>query len=69
MSEKSLAMLSHFFRMLVDDSTRMIDPTCGSGNAVKAAANAGASFVLGLERDPTFYENAIAAWNNPEIEL
>lgn len=57
-SEKSLSMLSHFFRMLVDSSTTMIDPTCGSGMAVKAAEAAGAMYALGLERDLDFYKGA-----------
>lgn len=58
MSEKSFDMLSHFFRMLIDDSTVMLDPTCGSGMAVKAAEAAGAHYSLGLELDPFFYEGA-----------
>lgn len=57
-SEKSLNMLQHFFRMLVDESTRMLDPTCGSGMSVKAAEDAGAAFSLGLERDLDFYTGA-----------
>jgi ParB/RepB/Spo0J family partition protein len=58
MSEKALPMLDHFFRMVVDENTVMLDPTCGSGNAVKAAENAGASYALGLEIDPKFVEQA-----------
>ncbi|NJL70375.1 MAG: ParB/RepB/Spo0J family partition protein [Candidatus Competibacteraceae bacterium] len=58
-SEKSLVMLSHFFRMLVDESTRMLDPTCGSGMAVKASEQAGAAFSLGLERDLDFFTGAM----------
>jgi len=57
-SEKSFNMLSHFFRMLIDDTTRLLDPTCGSGMAIKAAEVAGASFSLGLELNPDFYELA-----------
>jgi ParB/RepB/Spo0J family partition protein len=53
-SEKSEAMLAHFFKMLVDDTTTMLDPTCGSGMAVRAAAKAGACFAVGLEIDPEF---------------
>lgn len=63
MSQKSLPMLQHFFRMFVDESTRMLDPTCGSGMAVKAAQLAGAKHVLGIERDPDFFHNAVEAWN------
>lgn len=57
-SEKSLTMLKHFFRMLVDDSTTLLDPTCGSGMAVKAAEISGAKFALGLERELDFYTGA-----------
>lgn len=57
-SEKSYAMLEHFFRMLVDDTTRLLDPTCGSGMAIKAAEACGASFALGLEKDADFYAAA-----------
>jgi tRNA1(Val) A37 N6-methylase TrmN6 len=62
MSEKPKAVLRHFFRMFVDDSTRMLDPTCGSGNAVAVAEDMGASSVLGLEIDPEFCERAQAAY-------
>ena len=49
--EKSQAMLEHFMRMVVDEGTRMLDPTCGSGSALRAADRLGAREVLGLERD------------------
>ncbi len=42
-------MLRHFFRMLVDESTVLLDPTCGSGSALRAAESLGAKRVLGLE--------------------
>lgn len=58
MSEKSEPMLRHFFRMIVDDTTRMLDPTCGSGSALRAAESLGAGHVLGLERDAGFAEGA-----------
>lgn len=60
-SEKSYPMLEHFFRMLVDEHSRVLDPTCGSGMAIKAAEAAGAAFALGLERDLDFHA---AACNN-----
>lgn len=59
-SEKPIAMLQHFFRMFVDESTVMLDPTMGSGNSVLAAEEAGAKSVLGLEALPEIYENACA---------
>lgn len=58
MSIKPEAMLRHFFRMLVDDTTIMLDPTCGSGSSCRAAAKLGASMVLGIEKDPEFYARA-----------
>lgn len=54
LSEKSRPMLNHFLSMLVDSSTRMLDPTCGSGNALICGQTLGASAVLGLEKDPDF---------------
>lgn len=42
-------VLKHFFEMLVDPSTIMLDPTCGSGSALRAAEAWGARHVLGLE--------------------
>ena len=48
-SEKPLALLRHFFRLFVDKHTRMLDPTCGSGNAVRVAEEIGAKYSLGLE--------------------
>lgn len=62
-SEKPVAMLSHFFRMFVDESTRMIDPTMGSGNAVYVAEGMGAKSAIGLERDPEFLKAAVAKYN------
>lgn len=57
-SEKSYAMLQHFLSMLVDDTTTLLDPTCGSGMAVRVAEDLGVSFALGLERDPEFAKGA-----------
>lgn len=60
-SEKSEPMLRHFFSMLVDTNTRLLDPTCGSGSALRAAESLGAPFVLGLEREAKFVEDAKSA--------
>jgi len=54
MSEKPEPMLRHFFGMLVDENTVMLDPTCGSGSALRAAESLGAKYVLGIERDEGF---------------
>jgi DNA modification methylase len=58
LSEKPEPMLRHFFRMFVDDSTSMLDPTCGSGTALRAANELDAAHVLGLEINPEFAEDA-----------
>lgn len=62
MSEKNVNVLAHFFRMIVDENTRMIDPTCGSANAPIIAEHLGAASVLGLERDPEFADRARKNW-------
>jgi len=62
-SEKPRAMLQHFFRMFVDESTVMLDPTMGSGNAILAAEESSPMFVLGLEALDEIYQNALAYRN------
>jgi ParB family chromosome partitioning protein len=62
MSEKNKEMLSHFFRMFVDASTIMLDPTAGSGNAVVVAEKMGAPHRLGLERDQEFFSRAVETY-------
>ena len=57
-SEKPIAMLQHFFRMFVDESTVMLDPTMGSGNSILAAEEASAKHVLGLEALQEIYDKA-----------
>lgn len=61
MSEKPVDMLSHFFRMIVDETSSVLDPTCGSGTALRAAHMAGAKHVFGLERNPDFARTAAGA--------
>jgi len=60
-STKPEPMLRHFFQMFVDSSTSMLDPTCGSGAALRAAEALGAKNVLGLEIDPVHVSNAKSA--------
>lgn len=55
-SEKPVAMLEHFFTMLVDQSTSIFDPTGGSGNALLAAQNKGAKRGLFLELEQYYPE-------------
>lgn len=58
MSAKPEPVLRHFFRMFCDASTLMLDPTCGSGNALRAAESVGASHVLGIEINKDFAAKA-----------
>lgn len=62
-STKPEPMLRHFFSMFVDNGTKLLDPTCGSGSALRAAESMGAQKVLGLERDPEHYANAVRAFD------
>lgn len=57
-SEKSEAMLTHFFRMYVDEHSVVLDPTCGSGMAIRAAEKAGAAYAVGLEKGLDFWKGA-----------
>lgn len=49
LSEKPAAMLAHFLEMVVDSTTRVLDPTCGSGTALRVAKNLGAALGLGFD--------------------
>lgn len=60
-STKPEPMLRYFFQMFVDEHTRLLDPTCGGGSALRAAESLGADSVLGLERDPLHAEAAKSA--------
>ena len=57
-SEKSEAMLRHFFRMVCDEHSLVLDPTCGSGMAIKVAESMGAEAALGLELNPEYADAA-----------
>jgi ParB family chromosome partitioning protein len=61
-SEKPYIMLRHFLRMVCDEYSLVLDPTCGSGNALKVAEDLKAAKVLGLEQLPEFYEIAKDNW-------
>lgn len=58
MSIKPVPVLTQFFKMFVDSTTLMLDPTCGSGSSIRAAESLGASHVLGLEINKDFAEGA-----------
>lgn len=60
-STKPEPVLRHFFRMFVDEHTRVLDPTCGGGSALRAAESMGAANVLGLEIDAEYHGNAVSA--------
>lgn len=57
-SEKPVGMLQHFMRMVCDEYSNVLDPTCGSGNALKAATACNAARVVGLERDEQIFNIA-----------
>jgi ParB/RepB/Spo0J family partition protein len=61
---KPYDMLCEFFPMFIDGNTKMLDPTCGSGTALRAAKSLGAEYVLGIEKDPTFAEPAAKAFDD-----
>ena len=61
MSTKPEAVLHNFFRMFVDETSHVLDPTCGSGTAICAAESLGAARVLGLEINKEFAERASLA--------
>lgn len=57
-NEKPIAMLKNFFTMFVDESTRMLDPTAGSGSALLAARSLNPASMLGIELNPEFVSHA-----------
>lgn len=58
LSIKPEPVLRNFFRMFVDENSIVLDPTCGSGSALRAAESLGAPHVLGLERSEEFAQRA-----------
>jgi len=67
MSVKPEPVLRNFFRMFVDESTLMLDPTAGSGSSLRAAESLNARYVLGLEINNDFCEQANRALKNARI--
>jgi ParB/RepB/Spo0J family partition protein len=49
LSEKPMEVVNHFLEMLVDDTTEILDPTCGSGTALEAAINLGCKRAIGFD--------------------
>lgn len=60
MSEKPVPVLNHFFKALVDQHTEIIDPTCGSGNALVSAEGLGAKRIMGVELSSEYHEVAVS---------
>lgn len=63
-STKPEPMLRHFMQMFVDGNTTLLDPTCGSGSALRAAESLGARRVLGLEVSEEYAKSANTAMRN-----
>jgi DNA modification methylase len=57
-STKPEEVLRNFFRMFVDINTAMLDPSCGSGTSVRVAEGMGAAYVLGIDINEDFVEQA-----------
>lgn len=66
-SEKPEEMLKHFLRMVCDDCSYFLDPTCGSGNSLKVAKQLGAERIQGIELSEEFYELACANWERAGV--
>lgn len=62
MSQKPRSMLAHFFRLYIDETTRMFDPTAGSGTSLQTAFSMGAKYVYGTEVDAEIHALAAAEW-------
>lgn len=63
-SEKPEPVLRHFMQMFVDEHSRMLDPTCGSGSSLRAAESLNASLVFGIERNEDFASGALKELKN-----
>lgn len=69
MSVKPVPVLEHFFRMLVDGTTSLFDPTAGGGTSLRAAINLGAGRAEGLELNPDFVARANRACQQQRAEF
>lgn len=57
-SEKPEPVLRYFFQMFVDERSRVLDPTAGSGSALRAADSMGAEAIYGLELSQEYCDGA-----------
>jgi len=58
-SQKPLAVLNHFFSMFVDESSRILDPTAGSGTSIVVSHDLKAEKIIGLEMQPETHKTAV----------
>lgn len=58
LSEKPQPVLRHFLSMLLDETSTVLDPSCGSGNALAVAEEFKVRSVMGLDIDPKSVELA-----------
>lgn len=58
LNQKPYSMLRHFLNLIVDANTAVLDPTCGSAMALRAAQELGSPRVLGIELDKSSAEMA-----------
>jgi ParB/RepB/Spo0J family partition protein len=66
-STKPVPMLKHFFSMLVDSNTELLDPTCGSAASLRAAEACGAKRVFGMDIDQGHVDTAWQALKNERL--
>jgi hypothetical protein len=57
-SQKPEPVLRHFFSGLIDETTDILDPTCGSGTALRAADSMDARTIVGLESNKLYADTA-----------
>jgi len=62
-SEKPEPMLKHFMEMVINEQSRVFDPTCGAGSSLRAADVLGAEAVFGIELDAEFAKAAESSLN------
>lgn len=68
-SEKVFLAVHHFLRLVVDDTSRVLDPTCGSGQALCAAEKLGAKRIVGWEISKDHVESARANLRRTRLAL
>lgn len=68
-SEKPRPVLQHFLSMYCDEYSIVLDPTCGSGNAIAVAEDCGAMSALGIEMSEEFYSVAVANWRKQDVSI